>query len=148
MGGCHMTLIAPHTRANARRLRNDPIRQERRLWRKLRELDRVLGTHFRRQAPVGPYVADFAEFGRRLVIEVDGGGHGGPRDQERDAWFAGEGFAVLRFWNAEVDGNIEGVMQVVLDALEACPPPPSPPHEGEGSRDTAGAVSDRKRGWP
>jgi very-short-patch-repair endonuclease len=114
--------------------------QERRLWTKLREVNRGIGTHFRRQAPVGLYIADFAEFGRKLVIELDGGGHGGPRDQARDAWFEGQDFSVLRFWNADVDGNIEGVMQVVLDALEACPPPPSPPHVGEGSRETAGGV--------
>ncbi|MGC1489166.1 MAG: DUF559 domain-containing protein, partial [Albidovulum sp.] len=113
-----MTRIAPHTRANARRLRHDPTPQERKLWRKLQELDRAIGTHFRRQAPVGSYIADFAEFGRRLVIEVDGGGHGGPEDRARDAWFENEGFKVLRFWNAEVDGNIEAVMQVVLDAME------------------------------
>lgn len=132
-----MTRIAPHTRARARDLRRDMTPQERRLWTKLREVNRMVGTNFRRQAPVGHYIADFADLGRRLVIEVDGGGHGGPRDQARDAWFAGEGFTVLRVWNAEVDGNIEGVMQVVLDTLEACPPPPAPPHEGEGRREKA-----------
>ena len=138
MGGCDMTGIAPHTRARARDLRRDMTPQERTLWTKLREVNRMIGTHFRRQAPVGPYIADFAEFGQRLVIEVDGGGHGGPRDQARDAWFGAQGFTVLRFWNGEVDGNIEAVMQLVLDALEACPPPPSPPHEGEGRHDAAG----------
>ena len=140
-----MTGISPHTRNRARDLRRDMTPQERTLWMKLREVNRMMATHFRRQAPVGPYIADFAEFGRRLVIEVDGGGHGGARDQSRDAWFGGEGFRVLRFWNADIDGNVEGVMQVVLDALEASPPPPSPPHKGEGSRDVAGGVSDRKR---
>ncbi|WP_432640930.1 endonuclease domain-containing protein, partial [Albidovulum sp.] len=69
---------------------------------------------------------------------------GGPRDQARDAWFAGQGFTVLRFWNADVDHNIDGVMQVVLEALEACPPPPSPPHKGEGSREIAGRTPDGK----
>lgn len=118
--------------------------QERKLWTRLREVNRMIGTHFRRQAPVGPHIVDFAEFGRRLVIEVDGGGHGGARDQARDAWFAGEGFTVLRFWNADVDDNIEGVMQVVLEAVEACPPPPSPPHEGEGRREVAGRAPDGK----
>ncbi|MDI3336932.1 endonuclease domain-containing protein [Defluviimonas aestuarii] len=134
VGGYVVTRIAAHTRANARELRKNMTPQERRLWPKLREVNRMLGTHFRRQAPVEPYIADFAEFGRRLVIEVDGGGHGGPRDQARDAWFEAQGFTVLRFWNNEIDGNMDGVMQVVLDALEACPPPPSPPHEGEGRR--------------
>ncbi len=146
MGGARpgvgaMTEIAPETRAFARALRNDMTRAERRLWGRLRELNRMLGTHFRRQAPVGPYIADFAELGRRLVIEVDGAGHGGARDAARDAWFARQGFAVVRFWNPEVEGNLDGVVQAVLDALEGTldplagsPPTPSLPHEGGGRR--------------
>jgi very-short-patch-repair endonuclease len=126
-----MTRIAPHMRSRAHDLRASMTPQERRVWAQLRDLNRTLGTNFRRQAPVGTFIVDFADFSRRVVIEVDGGGHCGPRDQDRDAWFAGQGFAVLRFWNAEVDGNLEGVMQVVLDGLEA-PPPPTPPHKGEG----------------
>lgn len=133
-GGHPVTRIAPHTRVRARELRRDMTPQERRLWRRLHELNRMLGTHFRRQAPVGPFIADFVEFGRKLVIEVDGGGHGGARDQAREAWLRGEGFAVLRFWNPEVDGNVEGVMEKVLGALEVYPPPPAPPHGGEGRR--------------
>ncbi len=127
-----MTDIGPRTRAFARRLRAGMTPQERRLWGKLRELNRMMGLHIRRQAPVGPFVADFAEFGRRLVIEVDGGQHGGTRDLARDAWFQGQGFKVMRFWNNEVDGNLDGVMQAVIDVIEGCPPPPTPPHEGEG----------------
>lgn len=141
VGGWRMTRIAPHVRARARDLRRDMTLQERKLWQKLREVNRMLGTHFRRQGPVGPWIADFVELGRKLVIEVDGGGHGGPRDQVRDGWFAGQGFTVLRFWNGDVKGNIEGVMQVVLDVLEGCPPPPSPPHEGEGRRGAADGAS-------
>jgi len=101
----------------------------------LRDVNRMLGTHFRRQAPIGRFIADFAEYGRRLVIEVDGGQHGGSRDAARDAWLMGQGFVVLRFWNNEVDGNIEGVMRVVLDAVEAidaAPPPQPSPTGGEG----------------
>lgn len=135
-----MTEITPDIRANARRLRTDATPQERRLWVQLREVNRMLGTHFRRQAPVGRFIADFAEYGRRLVIEVDGGQHDGARDIERDAWLAGQGFVVLRFWNNEVDGNIEGVMRVVLDAVEGvdagagvvAPPPQPSPTRGEG----------------
>jgi very-short-patch-repair endonuclease len=92
--------------------------QERRLWQHLRDLNRQLGTHFRRQAPIGPFIADFCDFGRRLVIELDGGGHGGPRDARRDSWFQAQGFDVLRFWNADVQGHLDGVMQRILDAIE------------------------------
>ncbi len=93
--------------------------QERRLWAELRDLNRRLGTNFRRQAPIGPYIADFADFGRKLVIEVDGSGHGGPRDQIRDDWLRAQGFAVLRFWNADVGVNPGGVMEVLLDQLSS-----------------------------
>ena len=130
-----MTQITPATRANARRLRAEMTPQERRLWKGLREINQMLGTHFRRQAPIGRFIADFAEYGRRLVIEVDGGQHGGARDMARDAWLKGQGFVVLRFWNTEVDGNIEGVMQVVLDAVAVAgvaPHPNPPPRGGEG----------------
>lgn len=137
-----MTKIAPITRTRARELRRDMTRQERRLWPKLRDLNHSIATHFRRQAPVGPYIADFADLGRRLVIEVDGGGHGGERDKARDLWFAAQGFAVLRFWNTDVDGNLEGLMQVVLDVLERGPPPPAPPHEGEGSHGAPEGATD------
>jgi very-short-patch-repair endonuclease len=113
-----MTDIAPHTRANARRLRAEMTPQERKLWTQLRDMNYRIGLHFRKQAPVGRFIADFVDFGRQLVIEVDGGQHGGPADAARDAWFAAQGFTVLRFWNGDVDGNLEGVMQLVLDALE------------------------------
>lgn len=111
--------------------------QERKVWAQLRELNRMLGLHFRRQAPIGPFIADFADLGRRLVIEIDGGGHGGERDTRRDEWLASQGFQVLRFWNPEVTGNIEGVMQLVLDAvggelLADAPPPRPSPTRGEG----------------
>jgi very-short-patch-repair endonuclease len=130
-----MTRIADHMRSRARDLRANMTPQERRVWAQLRDLNRTLGTNFRRQAPVGRYIAGFADFSRRVVIEIDGGGHDGPGDQSRDEWFAGQGFAVLRFWNAEVDRNLEGIMQVVLDGLES-PPPPSPPHKGEGGQES------------
>lgn len=130
-----MTRIAPATRARARLLRRDMTPQERLLWMQLRNLNRMYGTHFRRQAPVGPFIADFCEFGQRLVIEADGGGHGGARDQARDAWFAAQGFAVLRVWNSDIQGNIEGVMQRVLGilCLRDAPPPQPSPTRGEGA---------------
>ncbi len=140
-----MTRIAPETRTFARTLRREMTPAECRLWGQLRELNRMLGTHFRRQAPVGPYIADFADLGRRLVIEVDGAGHGGERDAVRDAWFSAQGFAVLRFWNPDVGENLEGVMQGILDALEGTlpggsPPTPSLPHEGGGRRPISAAT--------
>jgi very-short-patch-repair endonuclease len=113
-----MTQIASVTRAHARRLRNEATPQERMVWGKLREINRMLGTHFRRQAPIGPYIADFVEFRRKIVVEIDGGQHGGVGDAVRDAWLVGQGFRVLRFWNGDVGENLDGVAQVILDAVE------------------------------
>jgi very-short-patch-repair endonuclease len=130
-----MTGIHPITRQRAKKLRAEMTPQERKVWGKLRELNRMLGLHFRRQVPIGPFIADFADLGRRLVIEIDGGGHGGERDRQRDEWLVSQGFQVLRFWNPEVSGNIEGVMQLVLDAvgpLTDAPPPQPSPTRGEG----------------
>ena len=132
-----MSGIHPITRNRARKLRAEMTPQERKIWAKLRELNRMLGLHFRRQAPIGPFIADFADLGRRLVIEIDGGGHGGVRDDRRDEWLVAQGFQVLRFWNPEVSGNIEGVMQAIFDAvggesLADAPPPHPSPRVGEG----------------
>ena len=141
-----MTGIHPITRQRAKKLRAEMTPQERKVWAKLRELNRMLGLNFRRQAPIGPFIADFAELGRRVVIEIDGGGHGGVRDQRRDEWLASQGFQVLRFWNPEVSGNIEGVMQLVLDAVdgeslaEGVPPTPIPSPRGGGEALGAGGA--------
>ena len=111
--------------------------QEVKLWVKLREL-RPLGFHFRRQAPIGRYIVDFASFGSRIVVEIDGGQHGLPKgaqvDRERDAFVRSQGFQVLRYWNSDVDQNLEGVMESILSTL-GTPTPPlrgDPPHKGEG----------------
>ncbi|MET0967645.1 MAG: DUF559 domain-containing protein [Tardiphaga sp.] len=103
----------------ARALRKNLTPQEAKLWVKLREL-KPLGFHFRRQAPIGHIIVDFVSFRDRLVIEVDGGQHNfddaARRDKARDAFLRGEGFRVLRFWDFDVDRNLEGVMESVLSA--------------------------------
>ncbi|WP_018265692.1 endonuclease domain-containing protein [Methylosinus sp. LW4] len=104
----------------ARRLRENTTSAEQRLWR---ELDRVplLRTHFRRQAPIGPYVVDFVCLRERLVIEVDGPSHAeteaSQRDTARTLWLEREGYRVLRFWNQEVYENIDGVLDTIHAAL-------------------------------
>ena len=95
--------------ALARRLRRGMTDPERLLWRQLRQRQ-VGGCRFRRQAPIGPYVADFACLERGVVVEVDGGQHCDSRtDPVRDRYLQGRGFRVLRFWNHDVLGNIDGV---------------------------------------
>jgi very-short-patch-repair endonuclease len=105
---------------NARALRKRLTPQEVKLWTKLREL-KALGLHIRRQAPIGPYIVDFVCFRCRLVIEADGGQHGLPEgtkaDHTRDAFLVSQGFRVLRFWNSDVNANLAGVMESILNAL-------------------------------
>jgi very-short-patch-repair endonuclease len=85
-------------RAAAKRLRANTTPHERILWRALKELP-VDGTHFRRQAPIGPYVVDFFCSAKRLIIELDGGHHNDDAtaapDRERQAWLEHEGYRVV-----------------------------------------------------
>jgi very-short-patch-repair endonuclease len=108
---------------SARALRKNPTDAERRLWTCLRhkQLDEF---RFRRQAPIGPYVVDFACFSARLVVEADGGHHALRSDQDTDRtkWRENEGFRVIRFWNSEVLGNTEGVVETIRRALRDVPP--------------------------
>ena len=130
-----MGVIVANTNARALRKRLTP--QEVKLWVKLREL-KPLGFHFRRQAPIGRYIVDFVSFGSRIVVEVDGGQHnlpeGAASDQQRDAFLRSEGFNVLRYWNSDVDENLEGVMESILSALKAPTPAlrADPPHASRG----------------
>jgi very-short-patch-repair endonuclease len=70
-------------RATAKRLRSNTTPHERKLWRALKEIP-VAGTHFRRQAPIGPYVVDFFCPGAHLIIEIDGGHHNDDETAKRD----------------------------------------------------------------
>jgi very-short-patch-repair endonuclease len=114
---------------------------ERRLWYLLRGRQ-LNGFKFRRQVPLGPYFADFACLEAKLVVEVDGDHHGEQLayDARRDRWLGEMGLRVLRFWVAEIDENIEGVIETIADALSRTPP--ETPHltsprtwRGEGDSD-------------
>ncbi|MBL8831188.1 MAG: endonuclease domain-containing protein [Rhodospirillales bacterium] len=105
----------------ARRMRRDPTQAERQLWYILRSR-RLAGFKFRRQVPVGTYIADFLCFETRLIVEADGGQHvDAASDAIRTAWLATNGFRVLRFWNAEILGNPTGVGDAILAALDPSP---------------------------
>ena len=137
-----MSGIDRATRDRARLLRAGMTPLERRLWAKLRELNRMLGLHVRRQAPIGPVIAEFADLGRRIVIEIDGE----ERDAGRQAWLEGQGFRVLRFPGSEVAANLDDVMIRVLDAVEASPLRPSPPPPPSPTRGEGGAQRAMLRG--
>jgi very-short-patch-repair endonuclease len=91
--------------------------QEIRLWLALRAL-RPQGLHFRRQVPLAGYVLDFACLKARLAIEVDGSHHANgeqaSHDCERDRRLDLMGFKTLRFWNPEVDRNLDGVVETII----------------------------------
>ncbi len=101
----------------ARELRKNATDAEKALWRLLRENFR--SAKFRRQVPIGSYFADFFSFPARLVIEVDGGGHGEAQsyDAARTAFLEARGLRVIRFWNNDVLGNAEGVLTQISLSL-------------------------------
>jgi len=103
----------------AQTLRKQLTDAERRLWQILRGRQ-LSGMKFRRQQPIGPFVADFVSFERHLVVEVDGGQHAErePDDAARTHWLQGRGFRVLRFWNNDVLANPEGVAREILNSLK------------------------------
>jgi len=102
----------------ARRLRNNMTDAERVLWGRLRRRQ-MEGCRFRRQCPIGPYIADFACFEKMLVIEIDGGQHAIRHDQdaERSRWLARNGFQVLRFWNHEALVQTDAVLEAIRARL-------------------------------
>ena len=107
----------------ARRLRREMTPQEKLLWAQLRGR-RFEGAKFRKQMWLAGYVADFACPEARLVVEADGSQHA--KDVEYDAAredaFARLGWRSLRFWNNEINDNLEGVLTQISTAL------PSPSH--------------------
>ncbi len=109
----------PANTSFARALRNSPTFAERRLWQSLRKRQ-LAGLKFTRQFPIGRYVVDFCCRERCLVIEVDGGQHDSRRqyDRERDEHLAAAGYHVIRLWNNEVLGNLDGVLEAILAAAD------------------------------
>jgi len=105
----------------AKALRSNMTDAEMLLWRYLRA--KRFGVKFTRQMPIGPYIADFMARQARLIIEVDGGQHTAGRDEKRTAFLEREGYRVIRFWNNDVLGNIEGVMERIGEALRETPLP-------------------------
>jgi very-short-patch-repair endonuclease len=119
--------------ARARALRVNITDAERKLWYALRDR-RFVGYKFRRQVPIGPYIADFICYSARLVIEADGGQHNESKvDARRDRWFAQNGFRVLRFWNNDILRNLEGVLTLILEALQQESPHPARASRGHPS---------------
>jgi len=109
----------------AKSLRKDSTEAEMLLWRHLKA-KRFCGYKFRRQEPIGKFIADFVCFETKIIIELDGVQHkeSRERDQERDRWLEENGFKVLRFWNNELFESLESVLNSIKKQLG---PPSSNP---------------------
>ena len=123
----------------ARELRRNQTEVERVFWNHVRGR-RLSGFKFRRQHPIGPFVADFVCLEQRLIVELDGGQHAEnvEEDRKRSRFLESRGYRILRFWNNEVFENMEGVLQTVLSVLNGASPSPrpSPPESGERGNTT------------
>ena len=109
------------TVSKARALRRSMTSAEVILWQRLRRRQ-LADFRFRRQVPVGPYIADFACMERNLIVEVDGATHSEPEevahDERRTAFLEAEGWQVCRVWNSDVYENLAGVLDMIRAKLE------------------------------
>jgi very-short-patch-repair endonuclease len=134
------------TTARAQTLRAALTDAERKLWHRLR--NRCLnGAKFVRQAPVGPYFADFACRESKLIVELDGSQHADSAyDAKRDAFLVSQGYSILRFWNDDALRAIESVCETILAALEGKLAPferfktPTPSVDGQPPTSDVGAA--------
>ena len=107
----------------SKKLRNNSTKEEIILWQSLKQ--KQLGVKFRRQQPIGKYIADFVCFEKKIIIELDGGQHNKSsnieKDKMRDLFFNQNGFKVVRFWNNEIHQNLDGVIEKIQTEIK-CPP--------------------------
>ncbi|MGF7004777.1 endonuclease domain-containing protein [Aminobacter sp. BE322] len=112
------TAIDPAAIKRARSLRRNMTEGERKLWSELKEFRRLYGLQARKQAPIGPYIADFVLREKAVVIEVDGEHHFRAeqmeRDRARDIWFREQGYRVLRFSTGELADSFDGCVEEIL----------------------------------
>ena len=106
------TRVAPQA-VFARTMRRAPTDAEKKLWRHLHRLS-LDGSHFRRQVQLGQYIVDFVSHKMRIAIEIDGGQHvENAADAVRTKFIESQGYRVLRFWNNDVLGNVDGVLEAI-----------------------------------
>lgn len=97
---------------HAKFLRSNQTEAEQRLWYYLRA-GRFMELKFKRQKPIGPFIADFVCLELRLIIEADGSQHGDEQDEKRNAWFRANGFTILHFWNNDVLAQTAAVLEQI-----------------------------------
>jgi very-short-patch-repair endonuclease len=133
-----VTGYEPITLQRAKALRRTMTDAEKLLWGQLRDA-RLGGFKFRKQQPIGPYIADFVCQEMRLILEADGSQHAeSDHDAQRDVFLSRKGYRILRFWNNDIMANIRGVKEAIYLALTGPHPPtaarraPPSPSRGEG----------------
>jgi very-short-patch-repair endonuclease len=125
-------IINNFRRKNVRKeLRRNQTPQEIILWSKIR--NNQTNYKWKRQVSIGPYIADFYCWKKLLVLELDGSQHleNKEYDKEREKYFLDLGIKTIRFWNSEVNTNIDGVLKIIMEKLKT-QPHPSPLLKGEG----------------
>lgn len=104
----------------ARKLRKNQTPQEQKIWQLLRN-NQFQNLKFRRQYPIGDYVVDFICKEEKIIIEIDGGQHNIDKNIEKDKlrteYLKSKGYRVIRFWNNDVDKNLEGVYEELLKVI-------------------------------
>jgi very-short-patch-repair endonuclease len=112
-------------------MRREMTEAEHKLWRILRNRS-LVGVKFRRQVPIGNYIADFCCLDLKLVVEVDGGQHAEREvaDASRSRFLREKGFRVLRFWNDQALRGSEFVVAEILAAISENERAPSPVARG------------------
>jgi very-short-patch-repair endonuclease len=135
--------VSYQKRTFAKSLRTGATETEKTLWHMLRSR-RLTNLKFRRQVPIGPWIADFVSFEHRLIVQADGSQHAeSTRDEQRDRDLIERGFRVLRFWNNDILQRPEQVLEAIIDAAQNYPSPvcaptgahPPSPTRGEGRRE-------------
>lgn len=128
-GGGSKGTYSQFAKLKSRELRLNQTDAEQKMWNLLRA-KRFYGLKFKRQQPIGNYIADFVCFEKNLIIEIDGGQHNENeniiKDNTRTKYFENLGYKVIRFWNNEVLENIDGVVEYIKNSL--------PPRGGGGGK--------------
>ena len=111
--------ITTEKRQRAKELRQNMTPAEALLWQELRT-NKLAGWHFRRQQVIDGFIVDFYCHAASLIVEIDGGVHETQKEQdaERDAHLISRGFRILRVTNDEVNKDLQGVLQKILENLK------------------------------
>ena len=109
------------SRQRARRFRRDMTKAEVILWTRLRR-QQIEGIKFRRQHPIGPYIADFASLSQQIVIEVDGWTHSTDQERAYDArrtkFMEERGWTVFRIENSDIYDDEDRVLDYIANLME------------------------------